>query len=178
MATYIKSLRELFAQITADGNIRHLLRNFNFGIGGRGEIPSAKALAEEMGFEVYLTELPANIRGRLTPDPFSQNGYKIEVNKNDDVVTRRWTVLHEIMHFLLHRNDDPFAPTLNRAGRGHFYDAHQRQEEREANEAVEAVVFGDGALNAAVSLYGRDESLLAKRFGVSGRTLRIALAKI
>ncbi|MCC5960482.1 MAG: ImmA/IrrE family metallo-endopeptidase [Rhodobacteraceae bacterium] len=131
-----------------------------------------------MGFDIYLVGMPRNKRGRLVTDPFSDNGFAIEVNRYDDVAIRRWTVLHEIMHFLLHKNEDPFAPDLNRAGGMHFYDAHEQFQEREANEFVEAIVFGDGALTSAVSLHGLDEEILSKRFGVSIAALRIALSKL
>ncbi len=145
---------------------------------GRGSPPSAKELAENLGFDVYLVELPIEVRGRLVADPFSENGYSIEVNRNDSVVMRRWTVLHEIMHFLLHRRDDPFAPDMLRAGEHYFYDHEELQHERDANLSVESLVFGDGALEAAISLYGQDTTALCKHFGVSPRVIEISLAKL
>ena len=175
MKKRIITIRDLFSRLPSDGEIRHLLRNFNAGMGGRGRVPSAKALAQAMGFEVYLVDMTPNQRGRLVADAFAKNGYAIEINKNDEVVVQRWTLLHEIMHFLLHRTDDPFAPALNRAGGMHFYDAHEKQQEREANEAVEALVFGDGALKFALGLHGENERILAKQFGVSVRALQIAV---
>lgn len=178
MARKIKSLRELFNRLPAEGKTRHLIRNFNLAIGGAGTTPSTKKLATEMGFDIHLVGMPRNKRGRLVTDPFSANGFAIEVNKYDDVVVRRWTVLHEIMHFLLHKNEDPFAPDLNRAGGLHFYDTNEQLQEREANEFVEAIIFGDGALMSAQSLHGHDEELLSRRFGVSVVALRIALSKL
>jgi len=55
---------------------------------------------------------------------------------------------------------------------------HEQREEREANEFAEALIFGDGALKAALGLYGRDEAMLARHFGVSVRALQIALGKL
>ncbi len=178
MGKVIGSLRELFRRLPPDGSTRHLLRSFNLGMSGRGSPPSVKELAENLGFDVYLVDLPNEIRGRLIADPFSENGYSIEVNRNDSVVVRRWTVLHEIMHFLLHRNDDPFAPAMHRAGAEHFYDREEQQQERDANLSVEALIFGDGALEAAISLFGRDIAALCKHFGVSSRVMEISLAKL
>lgn len=174
----LKSIRELFARISADGRHCHLLRSFNLGMMGGESLPSVQKLAREMGFDVYLLNLPRNVRGRLEVDTFAEIGYRIEVNAGDDVKTRRWTVLHEIIHYLLHRRADPFASGLLRAGGEHFYDADQRLEEREANEFTEALVFGDGALEAAVSLFGRNLVRLEKHFGVSSATLEIALKKL
>jgi hypothetical protein len=178
MANKMRTFRDLFAKLPADGKTRHLLRSFNLGMMGGAALPSVQKLAVELGFDVYLLDLPRNVRGRLEADTFAENGYRIEVNKRDDVQTRRWTVLHEIMHFFLHRRDDPFAIGLHRAGGGHFYDAQERQEEREANEFTEALVFGESALSAAASLHGKDLVRLAKHFGVSIETVRIALSRL
>lgn len=174
----IRNLREIFRRMPENAEFRHLLRNFNWGMCGRGSPPSVKALAEQMGFDVVLSDLPRNIRGRLTTDPFAVNGYAIEVNRRDDVTVRRWTVLHEMMHFLLHKPDDPFAFDMHRAGGGHFYDQDQMRQERDANASVEGLVFGDGALKAAISLHGENKERLCRHFGVSEKTLEIALSKL
>ena len=174
-----RSLRELFAKLPEDGKLRHLIRNFNLRMSGgaKNNLPSARDLATELGFDVRLVEMTMSQRGRLIRDTFAGSGYAIEVNQRDDVLTRRWTVLHELMHAFLHRRDDPFAPDQYRAGKNHFYLAEELVEEREVNESVEAIIFGDGALEAAVSLFGDDKPLIARHFGVSEKTLEIALRK-
>lgn len=178
MAKRLKSLRELFARLPADGSVRHQLRSFNLGMMGGGNLPSVRDLAIKLGFDVHLVALPKNVRGRLEVDPFADNGFRIEVNKDDDVRTQRWTVLHEIMHFYLHKREDPFALGVHRAGGDHFYNSDELHEEREANAFTEALIFGDGALEAAVSLHGHDLNVLAHRFGVSVATITIALSKL
>jgi Zn-dependent peptidase ImmA (M78 family) len=177
-AMNMKSLRELFQRLPADGKALHELRSFNLGMMGGGVIPSAHQLAQRLGFDVYLVNLSKGQRGKLEVDTFAANGYRIEVNINDDVRTRRWTVLHEIMHFFLHPRNDPFAQPVFRAGREHFYDLHEGKEENEANAFVEALVFGDSALYAARSLHGNDLKVLADRFGVSVPTIQRALKKL
>jgi Zn-dependent peptidase ImmA (M78 family) len=139
--------------------------------------PSVVKLANALGFDVELVSMTASERGRLVRDPFASNGFRIEVNDADDVCTRRWTVLHEIAHGLLHANDDLLAAPKYRAGYMHFYDADERRNEREANAFAEALVFGDGALEGALGLYGQDREKLAKHFGVTPKTLSIALQK-
>lgn len=161
----MRSLKDLFRKLPGDGRLRHVLRNFNFRMMGGASVPSVKQLAETIGLDVYQVELPHHVRGRLQQDPFAEAGYRIEVNMRDDVVVRRVTVLHELMHFLLHPRDDVFA-TQFRAGRDHFYLSDELAEEREANEALMVLLFGDGALEAAASLYGKDSQKLAKHFGV------------
>lgn len=82
------------------------------------------------------------------------------------------------MHFLLHKTDDPFAFDMHRAGGEYFYDQEQVEQERDANASVEGLVFGDGKLRAAISLYGEDKERLCRHFGVSEKTLDIALSKL
>jgi Zn-dependent peptidase ImmA (M78 family) len=174
----IKSLRELFLRLPADGHIRHALRNFNLGMMGASRLPSVLELAQRLGFDVVMTKMRKGQRGRLVQDELAANGYRIEVNEEDDTATRRWTVLHELIHALLHPRHDPFAAEQYRAGPAHFYMEDELQEEREANAFVEALVFGDGALAAGVSLHGRDIKKLAHSFGVSIKTMEIALRKL
>ena len=174
----LMSMKELFKRLPSDGVTCHALRNFNIGMMGPSRVPSVKELATTLGFDILLREMRQSERGRLVSDPFSNSGYRIEVNSSDDVRTQRWTVLHEIMHGLLHKKDDPLAFDQYRAGRSHFYTKDELAEEREANGYTEALVFGDGALQAALSIYGRDEEKLAWHFGVSVPTLVIAMAKL
>ena len=175
----IMTLRDLYRRLPPNGEVRHHLRNFNLRMMGGEALPSVRELASRLGFDVRMVKMRKDQRGRLVRDTFSGNGYRIEVNEADDVRTRRWTVLHEIMHAYLHARDDPFAmPQYRAAGQVHFYDDTELREEREANLAVEALIFGDGALAGAMGLFGRDEEKLARHFGVSVATLKIALHKV
>ena len=57
-------------------------------------------LAEELGVDVYKVDWPDNMSGRIEKD----ENYSIYVNQNHHVNRRRFTVAHEIAHFILHRN--------------------------------------------------------------------------
>jgi Zn-dependent peptidase ImmA (M78 family) len=169
----VKSFKHLFQKITASGEQRHKLRSFNLSpcIGGKAK--SVKEFAEELGFNVYQSPLRKGMSGRLVSDPFSDNGYAIEVNERESVQSRRWSVLHEIGHFFLHPRhkqvlaDDMFLDRSNSA----FY--VDQKEEVEANSFASVLLFGDGVLRAAVSLHGGDNAALAKIFGVSEKTIEI-----
>ncbi len=109
------------------------------------------------------------------PDAFSETGYRIEVNRNQTVQAQRWAVLHEMGHYFLHsdHNDvlaDPMF--LDRSGETLYFD---KVEEREANQFAAVVLFGDGALRAAVGIYGKDIQRIAHHFGVSVRAVEIAM---
>lgn len=171
----MKTLRDLFKLLPADGPVRHELRSFNLAPRTNGKAKSVKELAEALGFSVERKELPKGMSGRLVQDPFSDNGYCIEVNSSESVQSQRWSVLHEMGHFFLHSNhSDPLADAmyLDRSGYAFYVDP---VEEREANEFAAVLLFGDGAMIAAVGLLGNDTKKLARYFGVSERTMRIAM---
>lgn len=170
------SLKELIARIS-DGRTRHLLRSFNLAPKAQGQVPSVKELAEALGFEVDRTTLPRGMAGRLVPDAFARNGFRIEVNSKDDVRRQRWTVLHEMGHYFLHGvGNDPLPPVMRRDGSAaSFYLEEELSQEREADEFAAVLLFGGGALEAAISLLGHDEVALARHFGVTQQALRVAL---
>ncbi len=58
-------------------------------------------LAKELGIQVKLATLPANISGEIK----ESNGVTtIRINRHDVKARQRYTLAHEIAHFLLHRH--------------------------------------------------------------------------
>lgn len=175
----MKSLRQLFHRLPpdADGYMRDALRTFNLAPGKNGKAVSVKALAENLGLDVYQVDLPRGMAGRLVSDPFAESGYAIEVNRRHGVRSRRFTVLHEIGHYLLHANKtDPLADPafLDRGSDAFYFDL---TEEKEANAVADVLLFGDGALEAAASLFGSDVNKLADFFGVTEKMIQVAMKK-
>lgn len=71
----------------------------------------AKSLARSFGIEVVEEDLPSNVRGRLEENPLlgGKSGYRIILNKSDSIEEKRFTIGHELGHYLLHTNiDDVF----------------------------------------------------------------------
>jgi hypothetical protein len=63
-------------------------------------------MAAELGLRVTRsTSLPANISGLIRPATDTPSGFEILVNKYDTQERQRFTVAHEIGHYLLHRAD-------------------------------------------------------------------------
>ncbi|WP_428334290.1 ImmA/IrrE family metallo-endopeptidase [Novosphingobium sp.] len=60
-------------------------------------------IAEALSIEVESTTLPPNISGSIRRINQNPNFYKIEVNNTDVGIRQRFTVSHEISHYLLHR---------------------------------------------------------------------------
>lgn len=61
------------------------------------------ALAKALGLEVVLAALPLNISGLIKPND-NGNGFIIKINRFEPKNRQRFTIAHEIAHFLLHRD--------------------------------------------------------------------------
>lgn len=59
-------------------------------------------IAEQLGLEVLSVTLPTDVSGLIRRT--SEGKYQIEVNNTDVAVRQRFTVCHEIAHYLLHRS--------------------------------------------------------------------------
>ncbi len=171
----MKNMSDILKGRRVSARDRKLLRIFNLSPSGARKAASVKKLAETLGFEVEQVDLPPGVSGCLVQELFAENGYRIEVNQRQRVEARRWAVLHEIGHYFLHADHtDPFAFGMNLDRSGETFYTNP-QEEREANEFAEVLLFGDNALEAALDLYGKNIENLRRHFGVSEKTLRIAL---
>lgn len=61
-------------------------------------------IAKAVGVPVLAATLPAGISGEIRPDPQGDNQLVIRVNRHDPETRQRFTVAHEVAHFLLHRD--------------------------------------------------------------------------
>ena len=62
------------------------------------------ALAEALGLSVYKSALAPNVSGLIEPSASSPSGYQIKVNRYEHPDRQRFTIAHEIAHYLLHRD--------------------------------------------------------------------------
>lgn len=72
---------------------------------------SVKALAERLGMSVWLVDLPEGVAAVLVKSRAMDKSdhFRILVNKNDTAERQRFSIAHEIGHFVLHRNDPDFC---------------------------------------------------------------------
>lgn len=69
------------------------------------EVPvKISALGAALGLKIKVATLPPGISGEIRPDPDAKAGFKIRVNRHEAKSRQRFTVAHEIAHFLLHRS--------------------------------------------------------------------------
>lgn len=60
-----------------------------------------RGLARALGVPVKAATLPPNISGEIRPD--DEGGYVIRVSRHDSLGRQRFTVAHELAHYILHR---------------------------------------------------------------------------
>jgi Zn-dependent peptidase ImmA (M78 family) len=62
------------------------------------------ALARALGLQVMSATLKSGISGEIRPSSAASSGYKIKVNRHEVKTRQRFTIAHEIAHYLLHRD--------------------------------------------------------------------------
>lgn len=61
-------------------------------------------IAAGLGIPVLAATLPPGVSGEIRPDEAAASGYLVRVSRHEPKVRQRFTVAHEIAHFLLHRD--------------------------------------------------------------------------
>jgi IrrE N-terminal-like domain len=62
-------------------------------------------IAKALGLSVKLATLAANVSGEIRPDPSAGSaGFLIRVDRHETKERQRFTVAHEIAHYLLHKD--------------------------------------------------------------------------
>jgi Zn-dependent peptidase ImmA (M78 family) len=129
-------------------------------------------LAEKLGINVYKTSWPDSVSGKIQKHAQlgGSSGFAIFVNESHSETRRRFTIAHEIAHYVLHEDQ---------IGDGIFDDAMYRSglssiEERDANQLA-ADILMPRRLLAEFSFVGEDVQALAKQFNVSESSMAIRL---
>jgi hypothetical protein len=133
-------------------------------------------IAEALGLSVWESnaELPEGVSGKLFRDPFNggSEGFSIIVRESDPYVRRRFTVAHEIAHFVLHRNqvgDSLADDELYRSGLS-------TRQEAQANRFAADILMPRNLIDRYMKRFGADAEALASEFKVSAAAMRIRLS--
>lgn len=62
------------------------------------------AIAADLGVKVLISDLPLAVSGTLSRDPADREKWIIRVNRHEHKNRQRYTIAHEIAHFVLHRD--------------------------------------------------------------------------
>lgn len=97
------------------------LQTINTYLGFREPPIDVVKLANVLGIKVYNTPWPDKISGKIQRDPVrgGESGFAIFVNESHPETRKRFTIAHEIAHYVLHEHligDGVFDDGLYRSG--------------------------------------------------------------
>ncbi len=132
-------------------------------------------IARELGLNVWeMQSLPSSVSGKIFRDPLNggPSGFSIAVNASESPLRKRFTIAHEIAHFLLHRDflekDDLVDDAMYRSGLS-------SAEETQANRLAAQILMPFPLIQALVDSGVKDVATLANMFQVSQPAMKIRL---
>ena len=138
-------------------------------------VPLGK-LANEMGLKVLSATLPAGVSGELRPD---QGVYVVKVNRHDSKARQRFTVAHEVAHFLLHKDHIGDGIRDDALYRSTLSDAREAEANRLAADLLMPMALLKPAYERAITdCEGDVAARLAKEFGVSEVAMKLRLEQL
>lgn len=131
-------------------------------------------LARELGLTIKAATLEPGKSGEIRPDGLG--GYIIKVNRHDSVGRQRFTVAHEIAHYLLHRDLIGAGISDDVLYRSNQNDLIEKEANRLAADIVMPTKSISNAIATANALGIEDyEAVLADQFQVSRSAMGIKL---
>lgn len=148
----------------------------------QGPPVNIEAIIRSLGIELdKKADLDAEISGQIE---LTENGsYKISTNKSDNYFRKRFTMAHELGHYLLHAHligngvDDNRAYRSVAAGQFHNRSIGPAQE-TEANRFAATLLMPSGLVRQAFNECKDDLSKLATTFQVSKQAMEIRLSSL
>lgn len=134
------------------------------------------AMVRAFGLNLRAATLRAGISGEIRPDQTCDGGYLIRVNRHDSERRQRFTVAHELAHFLLHRHHIGRGIVDDVLYRSNLSDYREAEANRLASDLLMPDHLVEGWIDRARALGVNDIPLyLAERFEVSEAAMKIRL---
>ncbi len=131
-------------------------------------------IANELGVTLLEENLGTQVAGMIKKDPEKggKSGFVIYVNSSDNPRRQRFTIAHELAHFMLHRELIGDGIQEDALYRGGFTDEIEKQ----ANRLAASILMPFKLLQNIAPTAGNIGDL-AKKLGVSEAALKIRLSK-
>ena len=132
------------------------------------------SIAKDLGLRVWeMHGLPDGVSGQLWPDPVNggRSGFSIGVRASEPTQRKRFTVAHEIAHFVLHRNkieEGVYEDVMFRSGLS-------SRAETEANQMAADILMPYALISKLIDEGADTLEKIAERLQVSLAALRIRL---
>ena len=131
-------------------------------------------IARALSIPVHKVPLPEGISGRLLKAEREEGrpAYEIEVQASDHPRRQRFTIAHEIAHYVLHRDLIEQSVTDDALYRSDLSDEYEAQ----ANRLAAHILMPMGLVMERLARNGTvDVKELARRFDVSPKAMRIRM---
>ena len=131
------------------------------------------AMADRLGIPVFYDHaLPNDVSGKISRDKRAKAGFEITIHANDSDGRRRFTLAHEIAHYVLHR--DLIDHLVDNA----MYRSNlSSQFERQANHYAAKILLPAEAVRKQFKEIP-NTLILAYRFKVSERAMKIRVSEL
>ena len=131
-------------------------------------------IARRLGVKLIASTLPVGVSGEIRPD--GSGNFVIKVNRHDSDRRQRFTIAHELAHYLLHRGQIGSGITDDALYRSSLSDAR----EAEANRLAADILMPPDAVQAELEVARRLQeedvvAYLADKFAVSEAAMKIRL---
>ena len=134
------------------------------------------SMARELGLDVKAATLRPRISGQILKSETSEAGYRIRVNRREHKARRRFTVAHELAHYLLHRDriGDGIEDSIL------YRSTLSNRREAEANRLAADLLMPEKKILEVLGGYGGDATPeialeMADQFNVSEAAMSIRL---
>jgi Zn-dependent peptidase ImmA (M78 family) len=140
-----------------------------------------EGLARALGLEVTYSFLDPKISGALENDK-KRDRFRISVNANDPSTRQRFTIAHELGHYMLHRSlvgdgiDDDRAYRSTDAGK-YKNTRIGRHEETQANRFAASLLMPQNLIDQARNDGANSPQSLARKLGVSEQAMCIRIGE-
>lgn len=133
-------------------------------------------LASALGLRVVTAPLAPRISGLIQPNAEAVAGFEIKINKYEAPERQRFTLAHEISHYLLHRKDIGSGVVDNVLYRSNL----TSRKETEANKLAAMIVMPAHLVNREARAKGGPHAPgvveeLANAFKVSTQAMKVRL---
>ena len=127
-------------------------------------------IAHELGLKIYAEQLEDGVFGKLVRDSNVPSGFSIHVNAYDSPARKRFTIAHEISHYILHKdliNVEIVDMTMYRSMLSSEY-------ETQANRLAAEILMPANLVKREFA-NDQDVTSLARKFDVSLAAMEIRL---
>ena len=140
-------------------------------------------IASDMGIRVMTSSLPNQISGFIRKQKDTNNTDKVTivVNENHSSTRKRFTIAHELAHFILHYDKIGDGIVDREAENGIMFRSNtiSNRDEYAANNLAAEILMPINQLNQVFKEYPNiDATELARKFNVSEQAMRIRLQQI